>query len=128
MGMNGGKRPGAGKPKGAKNKRTVQCEELAAKLGINPFEVLLLMSANRWKALGYESGSKRVVVRGEHVVEVDQIEVSDRITAAHHACKYLFPQRKAVEFSGKDGTDLFQSFTEFVKEIVDDKIKDNDPK
>lgn len=114
-GPNGGKRPGAGKPKGAKHKRTVECERLAEQLGINPFEILLLMSGNRWEALGYERRTKTLRTNSGVSYEVDQIEVADRIAAAHQACKYLFPQRKSIALDG-EGAD---TLTAFLKVLAD---------
>ena len=57
--------------------------------------------------------------------EVDQIEVADRISAAKEACQYIFPKRKAMELTGKDGNDLFESVTTIFKQAVSEK-KGND--
>lgn len=33
--------------------------------------------------------------------------------------EYVYPKRKSVELTGKDGADVFQSFTAMIKEVAD---------
>jgi len=77
-----------GRRAGTPNKKTVDLMNLARKLGVDPFEILLLVAKGSWKKLGYES---------------DQITLANRLWAAAEAAQYLYPKRKSVEHSGKDG-------------------------
>lgn len=111
----------AGRPPGAPNKRTLECKELSEKLGINPFEVLLLISGNRWKELGYDKGTKLKATPTGAIIECDRIEMGDRVAAASAAASYLFPKRKAIEFQDADGNNTLQTFADMVKRVADGK-------
>ena len=50
----GGARPGAGRPKGSRNKRTEDIEEMLERLGCNPLEVLAMIAINDKDSLGEE--------------------------------------------------------------------------
>ncbi len=99
----GGPRPpGSGRAKGTPNKQTQELIELAERLGVNPFEVMLNIVKNDWQALGYDSPTvTRATLEG--VVEVERITVELRAQCAQNACSYLYPKRKAIEHSGPDG-------------------------
>jgi hypothetical protein len=97
------KTPGSGRKKGTPNKRTLEgpkAEEIAERLGCNPFEVLIHFAKGDWKSLGYEAG-KRIVgcTQDGSPIEVDVISPETRLNAAKEASQYLFPKRKALELS-----------------------------
>lgn len=78
-----------GRKKGAKNRKTVLVESTAARLGVDPFEILCLFAKGDWKKLGY--------------LNPDAITPHARLEAASDACKYLYSQKRSVELSNPDG-------------------------
>ena len=48
----GGARPGAGRPRGSKGRRTEDIEAMLERLGCNPLEVLAMIAINDKKGLG----------------------------------------------------------------------------
>jgi hypothetical protein len=92
----------SGRKPGTPNKKTQELRDLADKLGVNPFEILLHFAKGNWEALGYEGPTVTKVTQGGVVVE-DRISPELRSSSAREACKYLFPQLKAVEHSGPNG-------------------------
>jgi hypothetical protein len=108
-----------GRVKGTPNKSTAELQALADKLGVNPFEILLRFAANDWKSLGYDERTRTVFSKTGEAVELDVIEPSERIQAAKSACEYLFPKRKAVEFTGANGENLITSIAVAMKQIAD---------
>tara|TARA_Y100001963_G_scaffold17759_1_gene21945 strand:- start:36226 stop:36594 length:369 start_codon:yes stop_codon:yes gene_type:complete len=100
-----GKTPTSGRKKGTPNKRTKHAIELAERLGVDPLEVLLHITSNNWKALGYESGETEKVLKDGGTIMVERIELKDRLGAAKEACKYVYPTRKAVDFSASESTE-----------------------
>lgn len=107
---------------GTPNKVTTDLHALADKLHINPFEILLRFAGNDWQGLGYDSATKTILSKSGELIEVDTIDTAERIVAAKAACDYLFPKRKAVEVTGKDGVDLFQSFGQLMQMAITRKI------
>lgn len=89
----GGKREGAGKPKGqprppgsgrqkgTPNKKTQAFIDLCEQRGFNPGEALILIA---------------------QTAEDESI----RFAATKEACSFVYPKRKAVEVTGKDGEKL----------------------
>ena len=78
----GGARPGAGRPKGSKNKKTRELLEMAIASGITPLEVMLHNMRRHFKAGRYDEAS----------------------TIAAMAAPYLHPRltASAVALTGKD--------------------------
>lgn len=72
----GGKRPGAGRPKGAANKRTREVADKAAQDGITPLEYMLDVMRD---------------------VSADR---SERMDAAKAAAPYIHPRLSTVEHTG----------------------------
>lgn len=72
----GGKRPGAGRPKGAPNKASVEREKKVKASGLTPLDFLLS------------------VLRDENVPR------EERVDAAHKAAPYVHPKLASVEHSG----------------------------
>lgn len=88
-----------GRQKGTPNKATAAAQEVAARLGVDPFEVLLLFAKEDWKALGYEAREKeRFNAAGSTTFEFI-ISPELRQRAAEKACEYLRPKLKAMEVS-----------------------------
>lgn len=95
------KKGNPGKRKGTKNKNTVLVEETAARLGIDPFEVLCLFAKRDFRALKLKK---------------NDVSAEAQLKAAVTACKYLYSQKRSVEISNPDGTG-------FRVEVVDYSIK-----
>lgn len=100
MGARGAPKTG-GRGKGVKNKAN-HVRDLADRLGIDPFKVLLYFAAGDWQALGYEK-EKIEKHSAACVNEEFVIEPSVRARAAAEACQYLHPKLKSVEHSGEIG-------------------------
>lgn len=95
----------AGRKKGTPNKKTQELRDLAEQLGVNPFQILLHFAAGDWQALGYPDATVTKVTQNGVFTE-DRISPELRSSSAREACKYLYPQLKAVEHSGPDGGPL----------------------
>lgn len=88
---------GLGRPRGSKNKDTRELEDIAARVGVNPFEALCLILKGDKRKLGYD-------VPDIGMIPADwQLPLEMRIQAAKELCRYLYPQRKAVELTDIDG-------------------------
>lgn len=96
----------AGRKKGSKNVRSFDARELAEAKGCDPLEILIDIAKGDWKALGYESGEVVKFNLGMEYKE-EVIKLSDRKDAAKEAAKYIYPQLKSMELTGKGGADLF---------------------
>jgi hypothetical protein len=82
----------SGRKKGTPNKNTLPLEQKAQKLGIEPFEVLLLFAKGDVVGLGYSDLIPDYPTIGNMVITPDQ-----RLRAAIAACQYLYPKKKATE-------------------------------
>lgn len=87
----GGKRPGAGRKKGAPNKRTVEAQAAVAASGVTPLEYMLSVMRG--------AGDERM-----------------RLAAAQAAAPYVHAKLANIEISGKDGGPL--EFTQIERRIV----------
>lgn len=95
-GIIGGQKTG-GRIPGTPNRRTFDASKIAEELGGDPFQILMHFAMNKWKELGYESEKKEILSAKGSICKVDRISEADRINAAKEACKYLYPQRKAID-------------------------------
>lgn len=103
MAGKGGNIPGSGRKKGTPNKKTQEAQDIATKLGVNPFEILLLFAKNDWKRLGYDSKTiTKFSVAGDPYEE-DRISPELRHSSAGKAAEYLYPKRKAIEQTFSEG-------------------------
>lgn len=75
----GGKRQGAGRPKGATTKKTREVADKASEEGITPLEYML------------------------DVLRDERADPKDRMWAAEKAAPYIHARLASVEHSGKDG-------------------------
>lgn len=82
-----------GRPKGARNKRSLQVEILAEKF-TDPFELLMMFAQGDWKGLGYDS--EVYVMEGAQGATKIGYTISPemRLAATKEACQYLYPKRK----------------------------------
>lgn len=90
-----------GRKKGTPNKSSVPAQQIAERLGVDPFEVLCLFVKGDAKKLK---------------IKKDQLTPGIRVAAAMEAAQYLYPKRKAVEHSGELGLSL----TDIVGALGDD--------
>lgn len=92
-----------GRPKGVKNKRSFNAEELAQKMNVCPLEILLMVASGDWKGLGYAEKSKiTFTAQGLEIVE-DNVPLKERVSAAGHAAKYLYSQKQPINEAGNTG-------------------------
>lgn len=96
----------AGRKAGVPNKRTFDARALVERMGFDPLEFLVYTAQENWEALGYKASFLTKVNLG---IEYEEpvITFDDRLDAAKTLAKYLYPQLKSIEHTGKDGTDLF---------------------
>lgn len=103
MAGKGGYIPGSGRKKGTPNKRTIEAQATAERLGVDPFELLLLFAKGDWKKLGYKSETTTKYF-GEYSIEEPVISPELRQSSAGKAAEYLYPKRKAIEQTINDST------------------------
>ena len=96
----------AGRKAGSINKRSFDARALAEAKGCDPLEILIDIAKGDWASLGYESESIKKVNLGIEYKEA-VITLDNRMNAANEAAKYIYPQLKSMELTGKDGKDLF---------------------
>lgn len=94
----GSPRPdGAGRKKGTPNKSSLKADDIAQRLGCDPFEILIMFANGDWKGLGYPSATEtRYSAKGTEFI-VDAITKDQRLKAASEASQYLLPKRKAID-------------------------------
>lgn len=76
-----------GRKKGTPNKNRVPAQELADRLGINPYEILLLFAAGDAEALGLKK---------------DELGPAARVKAAAEASKYVKAQMRTVDVTVRE--------------------------
>lgn len=111
-----------GRSKGTPNKKTLQAQELADSLGINPFEVLLHFIAGDYKALKLEKTKTLYTSAGESY-EVDMITPEIRLQAAKEAVQYLLPKRKALEIDANVDLELAKKAQEIQEMSKEEQIE-----
>jgi hypothetical protein len=105
--------PKIGRPKGSLNARTQDLFDIAEQMDCNPFKILLLYAKRDHEALGLPK--ERVVGISESGEEIKVFSISPELgqKSAKDACEYLYPKRKAIEHTGKDGEKLL-TIEEFI--------------
>lgn len=91
-----------GRPKGVKNKHSFNAEELANKYEMQPLDFLMAVVNNDWKRLGFENANKVIIGEKsgiEFSIEEPNIKMTDRVTAAKEASKYLYSAKQAIALS-----------------------------
>ena len=110
-----------GRIKGERNYKTKEANEIADRLGIDPFIILLHIAAGDYQALGYDSAVKIKVTKDGGTITEDTIPIELRRQAASDAVQYLRPKLKAIEHSGK--VDQVHSFGPVTKQALIEAIK-----
>lgn len=88
-----------GRIKGTPNKDSAPVTAVAARLGIDPFEVLLRFAMGDWKNLGYETEQYISSANENGTFYKWTIDPAVRMKAAAEASQYLYPKKKALELS-----------------------------
>lgn len=86
----------AGRPKGSKNVRTLEIEAIISRYPLNPFEVLMMISAGDWKGLGFETKTHTTFTQQGIEIEEENIPIAIRCQAAKEAVQYIFPKKKII--------------------------------
>ncbi len=87
--MHGGKREGAGRPKGSRNRHSTDIQARLDKLGIDPIEGMALIAANRTNELGIE----------------EDVPLNLRAQMYKELAPYVAYRLKAVEMSSESRDD-----------------------
>ena len=90
----------AGRPPGIADRRSRGAQARAAELGIDPFEVLLLLAGDRWAEL--HPGEPELDAQGHR----RRVPLELRLRAAKEAAAFLHPRLKAVEHAAPGGAPL----------------------
>lgn len=97
MAFQKGHKLATGRPKGRKNERTLLVRDIAARVSIDPLEVLFKLAAGDWKGLGYDNECF-FHEKPDGVVKMGYtISIETRLVAAKEASQYLYPKKKEEE-------------------------------
>jgi hypothetical protein len=110
-----------GRPAGSPNKRTEELFHLADKHDCDPFEILILFAKGDYESLGYPQ-TKTITTKDGSTFEEWTISPELRQKSARDAAEYLYPKRKAIEHTGKDGEKL-PTFEDYIKGLNGAKEK-----
>lgn len=116
----GGARPGAGRPKGAKQKITAKAREAAMETGLLPHEWLLKVSRGepveqkRWKIIYDGKGNEK---SRELITEEVYADFPTRIDAAKAAAPFYAPKLAVQQV--KVGPDMGNAVAETLKSIAE---------
>lgn len=129
--MAAGSAPGerrGGRAKGIKNKRTRELIEILDAAGYCPVAELIEVGAiarQEYERAGeiYDAIQEKRDGAGLNAPLTDTAPTYLKLMqdSAKDVMPYLYPKRKSVELSGKDGQDLFTSFNDLVRRAVGDK-------
>jgi hypothetical protein len=104
-----------GRPKGAKNIRSFNAEELAKSMDVDPLEILLWVSEGNWEKLGFKEKTKTTFTAQGIEVEEDNVPLKERVQASKEAAKYLHAAKQSIALStGAEG----------LKIVVEDYLKE----
>ncbi len=97
MGFEKGHKLSPGRALGSKNRRTQMIEEIVEKIGIDPFEILMLMAKGDWQGLGYDS-EVYVMENAQGSTKIGYtISPEMRLQAAKEASAYLYAKKKETD-------------------------------
>lgn len=83
-----------GRPKGAKNKRSILVEHIATKFNMHPFETLMHFANGDWKSLGYDNETY-IMENAQGGTKIGYtITPEMRLSATKEACQYLVAKIK----------------------------------
>lgn len=88
-----------GRQKGAKGKMNFNAMELAQELGIDPLEFLLRMARGDYEYFGFTEPNKVSYTNAGIEFEEPNLKMSDRVTCAKEAAKYLHSAKQAMAIS-----------------------------
>jgi hypothetical protein len=91
--------PNAGRKKGSLNKKTEALKDKCERLGVDPFEEMLMIIKT--------SGDRHL-----------------RMTALKEVSKYLYPVHRAVEHSGEINNPYASKSVEELEQLVKEKLND----
>ncbi len=77
------------RPKGAKNKRSIEVEIIASKFDKDPFEILMMIASGDWRGLGFETKTKTTFSPQGIEIEEENVPIAQRAFAAKEATRYL---------------------------------------
>ncbi len=109
----GGKRPGAGRPKGSKGKRTERVEELLERIGCDPIEGMARVAMNDVEALG--------------LVDGETIPVTLRAKMYEALAPYIAPKRRSTELTIDQGENqhvVLQLPPDLIRKLCKDRGED----
>jgi hypothetical protein len=91
-----GNKLATGRPKGSRNKRTLENQALIEKHNFDPLEFLILLAKGDWQACGYDSPTvSKWSPTGP--IEEERIPTAMRKDAARAALPYISPQLKSID-------------------------------
>lgn len=102
-----------GRKKGTPNKITFDLIQTLREKGFDPAAALVECHVEAMKLYKRRQAATNGAFGGS------ALDTATR--AAGDLMEFVYPKRKAIELTGKDGDDLFQSFTAMVKGIADRK-------
>lgn len=113
----GGKRVGAGKKPGSQNKLTSELRfDLLESLRNNDFEPAHAL---------VQIHNEAMQLYRDKIKDQNGWGAGPALDTARNAAatlmEYVYPKRKSVELTGQDGKDLFQSFADLAKQVVNAK-------
>ena len=94
--------PGAGRPKGTPNKKTLEFQALLEKKNFSPGEALIKIFHEQMAI--FEHRKKMRNFTGA-LIALDNAQ-----TTANNICQYVYPKKKAVEHTGEVGIKTFADF------------------
>lgn len=104
--MKGGKRKGAGRPKGRKNTKSQLIAQKAAEEGVTPLEIMLkAMREFAEQADAFKTKGKTIETDGKKVITRLGL-LQSAAAVAKDAAPYIHPRLAAIEHTGKDGESL----------------------
>jgi hypothetical protein len=105
----------AGRPPGISDRRSRDVHGRVEALGIDPFEVLLLLAGDRWADL--HPGEPEV----DEVGQRRHVPLELRLRAAKEAAAFLHPRQKAVEHAVSEAAP-FAQYMEMSEEQLRDRL------
>jgi hypothetical protein len=115
-----------GRQKGALNKRTRELIEILDARGYCAVSELIEVGALARKE--YERAEEIYDAIQEKRISHDLVPLTESVAptylkimqqSAAELMPYMYPKRKAIELTGKDGADFLRSFADIIKQVAD---------
>ena len=110
-----GNKESKGRPKGSKNIRTFNAEELASRMDVDPLEILIHFATGNYKALGYENECYFKEGPSGEIKMGYVISPELRASSAEKACRYLYSQKQAVALTAGADTGIKIEIVDYSK-------------